>query len=162
MLIRLTAKMSKKLKIKQLPTVNDDPGPYLEWYVNVFRANRLQYIITTEAKSLLTLVMYGRGITDDDSFLRNWLGQLRDYLADIGSAFIFQRIIGPRTGEFAFAKTASRSILGSMNDMADMSKFMLKAEDLSPLELAQMINETPFKGINYQNPFRAFRELTPR
>lgn len=151
--------MAKKLKINQLPTVNDDPGPYLEWYSNVFRANRVQYIITTEAKSLLTIVMYGRGITDENTFIRNWLGLLRDYLLDIGGEFILQRIIGPQTDEFSFAKTASRSILGSMNDMVDMSKFMLRVKDMSPWDLADFTNQTPFSALDYRNPFEAFKDL---
>ena len=159
MLIRFTQKLSKKLKIGSLAEHKDCPGPFLEWYANLFTAERTQYILITEAKSLLSVVVYGRGITDDNKFLKHWLDTTREYLLITGKQFIFDRIIGPQTGSFIYAKTASKSILGSMNDMVSMSKFMLPTRDMSPLDLSQMINETPFKTIEYQRPLDAFDKL---
>jgi hypothetical protein len=159
MLIRFTQKLSKKLKIGPLAKLADDPGPFIEWYANLFTAERAQYILITEAKSLLSIVIYGRGITDDTKFLKLWLDSTREYLSEIGKKFIFERIIGPRTGQFIYAKTANKSILGSMNDMVSMSKFMLPTRDMSPFDLSQMINETPFKAISFQRPLDAFDKL---
>jgi len=159
MLIRFTQKLSKKLKIGSLTKVEDDPGPFLEWYAHIFTANRVQYLLITEARSLLSVVLYGRGITDDTIFIRSWLSFLRDYLSDKGKAFVFRNIIGPRTNQFTYSKTVSRSVLGSMNDMASVSKSMLQIRDMSPWDLAQMTNETPFKAIGYKTPLDAFDQL---
>jgi hypothetical protein len=159
MLIRFTQKLSKKLKIGSLAQIEDDPDPFIEWYANLFAAERVQYILTTESKSLLSLVFYGRGVTDDNIFIKHWLGSMREYFSEIGKSFVFEKIIGPRTGQFIYAKTSSKSILGSMNDMISMSKFMLPARSMSPHELSQMINETPFKAIKYQRPLDAFDKL---
>jgi hypothetical protein len=159
MLIRFTQKLSKKLKIGSLAQIEEDPGPFIEWYATLFTAERAQYILTTESKSLLSVVIYGRGVTDDNIFITRWLESMREYFLKIGKRLVFEKIIGPRAGQFIYAKTASRSILGSMNDMVSMSKFMLPARDMSPMDLSQMINEAPFKAIGYQRPLDAFDKL---
>ena len=159
MLMRFTTKLSKKLKLPPLTKVTDDPGPFLDWYANLFTANRVQYILTTEAQSLFSVVMYGRGITDDHNFIKQWLGSTRDYLTDIGKDFVFEKIIGPNTGQFTLSKTLSKSVLGSMNDMVSVAKFMLRTRDMSPRDLAEMINETPFKAIDHNAPIHAFNQM---
>ena len=159
MIIRFTQKLAKKLKIGSLDETNDDPGPFLEWYAHLFTADRTQYILTTEAKSLLSVVFYGRGITDDTEFLSHWLSYTREYLAEIGKSFVFKNFIGPNTDHFIYAKTQSKSILGSMNDMISVSKVMIPIRDMSPWDVSRMINETPFKAIGYKRPFDAFNDL---
>ena len=159
MLIRFTQKLSKKLKVGPLSQIDDEPGPFLEWYANLLIAERTQYILATEAKSLLSIIIYGRGVTDDNVFIKTWLGSTRHYLSEIGKSFVFEKIIGPHTSEFVYGKTVNKSILGSMSDMATVSKLMLQAREMSPFDLSQMINETPFKAINYERPLDAFDKL---
>jgi hypothetical protein len=36
---------------------------------------------------------------------------------------------------------------------------MLQRDDMSPFELAEMFNRTPFKYIGYQRPLDAFKRL---
>ena len=43
------------------------------------------------------------------------------------------------------AKTENRSVLGSMNDMVNMSKFHLDDPDVSPYEMTGKLNRTPFR-----------------
>ncbi|MFP4040595.1 MAG: DUF6933 domain-containing protein [Desulfosudaceae bacterium] len=159
MLIRITQKLSKKLKTGTLPEIPDDPGPFLEWYANLFTADRLQYILTTEAKSLFSVVLYGRGITDDSRFIEHWLPFIREYFLSNGKRFAFERIIVPNTSQFQFSKTQSRSILGSMNDMVDMAKTMISLRDMSLWEVSDMINETPFSALEGQCPLDALDHL---
>ena len=78
MVIRFTAKLSKKLKLGEITKVDRYPGPYLEWYAHLFTFNRFQYILTTEANSLYTTMMYGRGIVDDNEYLQRFFSHLRD------------------------------------------------------------------------------------
>lgn len=151
--------MSKKLKLSALPQSQDYSGNFVEWYAHLFTANRVQYILTTEAKTLFSVVLYGRGITDDDIFIKDWLRFLSDYLSDIDRSRVFKTFIGPNTGQFRLAKTSSRSVLGSMNDMISTIKFTLQTEDLSPYDLSKMINSTPFKTIDYQTPIACVDQL---
>jgi hypothetical protein len=159
MILRFTEKLSKKLKLGPITKVERDAGPFLEWYANLFTANRTQYILVTEVKSLLSIVMYGRGVVDDNIFINHFLNFLREYLDNKGNRLIFERVIGPSSGQITMSKTASKSILGSMNDMVSMSKFTLEREDVSPMYLTEMINKTPFKAIDYQSPLEAFGNL---
>ena len=162
MIVRFTEKLSKKLKIGPMTKVERDPGPFLEWYANLFTVNRTQFILVTEAKSLFSVVIYGRGVVDDNIFINHFLGFLREYLDEKGNRLIFEKIIGPKSAQITMSKTLSKSILGSMNDMVSMSKFMSQREDVSPMYLTELINETPFKAIDYQSPIEAFGNLRVR
>ena len=159
MILRFTEKLSKKLKTGPITKVERDPGPFLEWYAYLFSANRTQYILVTEAKSLLSVVMYGRGVVDDKIFINHFLSFLREYLDEKGNRLIFERVIAPNSGQIIISKTTSRSVLGSMNDMVSMSKFTLQRKDVSPMYLKERINKTPFKAIGYQSPLEAFGNL---
>ena len=162
MIIRCTEKLSKKLKIDPITKVKRDPGPFLEWYANLFTANRAQYILVTEAKSLLSVIIYGRGVVDDNIFVSRFLSFLREYLDEKSNRIIFERIIGPNSAQITMSKTVSKSILGSMNDMVSMSKFISQREDVSPMYLTEYINRTPFKVIDYKSPLEAFGNLRVR
>lgn len=159
MIIRFTEKLSKKLKLGKITKVEKFPGSYLDWYAHLFSFQRTQYIITTEANSLYTTVMYGRGIVDDNRFIQQFMSLLRDQLEDIDCQIIFERIIAPKSHLITMSKTINKSVLGSMNDMVSMSKLMLDRDDMGPLELAEMFNKTPFKYIEYQRPIDAFKGL---
>ncbi len=159
MLLRVTNKLSKKLKLPPLTTVKDNPGLFLEWYANVFTANRVQYILTTEANSLFSVVLYGRGITNVNLFINSWLTSLKSYLSDIGKESVFNNIISSNTNQFTFSKVLNKSILGSMTNIVVDSKFMLEDEDMSPRDLSQMINETPFNAIDFHSPICVFNQL---
>ncbi len=84
---------------------------------------------------------------------------MREYLDEKGNRLIFERVIGPNSGQITMSKTISKSILGSMNDMVSMSKFTLQRKDVSPMYLTERINRTPFKAIDYQSPLEAFGNL---
>lgn len=159
MILRFTGKLSKKIKTGSLTKIDEDPGPYLDWYANLFTAQRYQYILVTEAKSLLSIVMHGSGITDDDKFIKQFLGELHEYLNDTGNRLIFERIIVPQTGVIKMSKTVSKSVVGSMNDIINLSKSYLEDEEIGPWDLMKMINRTPFKAIGYDRPEEAFRKM---
>ena len=159
MLLRFTDKLSKKLKTGPLTKVDRDPGPYFEWYANFFTADRTQYILTTEAKSLFSVVMYGRGITNDGVYLKHLTNLLSEYMAETENRLIFERVIAPKIGAVTMSKTSNRSVLGSMNDMVNMSQICIAYQEASTLDLMTLINRTPFKAINYKSPAEAFRKM---
>ena len=159
MLMKLTSKLSNKLKLGQLPLVDDDPGPYLEWYAHLFTANRIQYILTTESKSLFSIVMYGRGISDDNIFIKRWLEQMRALLSSSDYRLIYDRIIALNIGQIEFSRTNSKSILGSMNDMIRLLKTMLSIKDYSLSEMGSLINESIYSTIEYKRPCDIFSSM---
>lgn len=157
MLLRLTDKLSKKLKIGPLTRVTEDPGPYLEWYAMLFTINGCQYILTTEAKSLFSLVMYGRGVTDEDIYLQHLFNNLKEYMHCMGNRLIYDRVIAPGTGRITMSKTSSKTVLGSMNVMTRLCASKLDGDDWMPWDLSECINTTPFKAIGRQYPKAAFQ-----
>jgi hypothetical protein len=159
MFIRFTDKLSKKLKLGRISRIEKYPGPFLEWYAHLFSVQRTQYILVTKATSLYTVIMYGRGVVDDNIFLKQFFSFLREKMEEIEGRMIFERIIAPNSARITLSKTINKSVLGSINDMVNMSKFVVESEDMSPFDLSDFLNNTPFKFINYQSPLAAFKSM---
>ena len=161
MVLHFTDKLRRKLHVPELTQVDVAAGKHLRWYANLFTAQRVQYILTTNAASLFSVVIYGRGITDDGDYIRQFLRELREHLEDLGLRLVYERVIALKTGEITFAKTANHSVLGSMNDMVNLCKHSLDCEKLSPWQLTKDLNGTPFKAIGYGFPKEVFAHMAP-
>ena len=160
MIIRFTEKLATKLKLGPITKIDDQPtNPYLEWYANYFTANRVQYILITNAASLLTIVMYGRGISDRGLFQEQFISQLGEYLKEIGCKPIFDRIIKSDMGPTILSKNIDKSVTGSMTRMIYFLKLKLETNDMSPWDLMEFINTTNFNAIDFQEPIEAFKSL---
>jgi len=159
MVVHFTKVLRVKLHLRKISSVNVDTGPHLRWYANLFRAERVQYILTTNAASLYSVVMYGRGITDSDLYLKHFLTALREQLEAADMQMMYKRCIAPHTGTVALAKAQDRSVLGSMNDMVNQYKYRLEMGSASPWHLSEAINSTPFGAIGYRYPVEAFAQL---
>lgn len=135
--------------------------PHLCWYANLFRANRQQYILTTDAATLYTVVFYGRGIKDGATYGRAFKEALEQQLLSDAMGGAYQGLIGPCIENLTFVKTANRSILGSMNDIVRMITRHL--EERNPhtdlVQLGAYVNETPFKVLRWKYPREAFVEF---
>lgn len=161
MIIHITQKLQQKLHV---PTATAFPiagQPHLCWYANLFRANRQQYLLTTNAATLYTVVFYGRGIKDDVTYGRAFKEALEQQLVSDNLGGVFQDLIAPCMENLVFVKTADRSVLGSMNDMAQILTRLLERKDpeIGLLRLGAYVNEVPFKVIHYRNPRKTFAEL---
>lgn len=80
-------------------------------------------------------------------------------MEEIEGRMIFEKIIAPNSARITLSKTINKSVLGSINDMVNMSKFVVESEDMSPFDLSDFLNNTPFKFINYQSPLAAFKSM---
>ncbi len=165
MILRLSQKLTKKIKAGKLSEMPLDENPYADWSSNVFNVGRTQYIILSNTKSLYSCVMYGKGITDDSVFIDRALSTIREFMEDDGQAFVYQRFIAPVSSMVSFAKTFSRSVTGSMNDHVQACKLFL-SDDMAPSEVGFRLNETPLSaltdatGRKYANPREVFKRLT--
>jgi hypothetical protein len=140
MIIRVTKKLAKKLKINELGDVDYEVHPLAEWYGHLFKAGRLQYIIFTNAYSLYTAVIQGKGITNTRSLLDVSFAYLDQLLRNEGCGEIMGKYITPSSGIIDICKTVNRGVLGSMNDMIFHSRYFLLEEGLTPYELSERIN----------------------
>ena len=159
MIFRLSQKLAKKLKEGTLPSLPLDENPYADWSAHLFTADRTQYIIVTNTKSLYSVVMYGKGITDDSRFIDRALSCIREFMEDDGQAFVYRRFIAPASGKIRFGKALNRSVIGSMNDLVYHAKMWLTEGGLSPYDTGFHLNEIPMSPLGYQNPREAFRKL---
>lgn len=159
MIIRLSQKVAKKLNVGPLSAVPPDENPYADWSAHLFTADRTQYIILTNTRSLYSVVVFGKGITDDSRFIGQALDNLREFMEEDGQAFAFQRFIAPASSSVVFAKALNRSVTGSMNDLIKCAKYGLIERGLSPHDVGFDLNQIPMSAIGYQRPREAFKLL---
>lgn len=167
MILRLSQKLSTKIKAGKLDEMPLDENPYADWSCHLFTADRTQYILLSNTVSLYSCVMYGRGITDDSRFIERALSTIREFTEDDGQAVVYRRFIAPASGTVSFAKALNRSVTGSMNDHIHAAKFMLE-DDMAPGDIGYRLNETPMSalegadGRKYGFPKKVFSNLVDR
>jgi hypothetical protein len=69
MIFRLSQKLNDKIGAGRLPAQPLDENPFADWSTTLFTADRTQYILVSNTKSLYSTVLYGRGITNDSHFI---------------------------------------------------------------------------------------------
>lgn len=160
MIFRLSQKLCAKIKAGKLSEMPLDECPYTDWSCHLFTADRTQYVMLTNTKSLYSCVMLGRGITDSGIFIDRTLSSLREFMEADGQAFAFQQLIAPNCESARFAKALNRSVTGSMNDMIFHAKMWLTEGGLSPFDASFKLNEMPMSALDYTDPRRAFKVMT--
>ena len=161
MIFRLTLKLSKKIGIAPLPAIPYDKfrNPMIDWNAHLFTAQRIQYIILTNTESLYSMVMYGRGITNKNQFIREVSSNMWEFMRINGYKSIFEKYIEPLDQDIFFSKIIDRRVMGSMNDLVFQAKMHLSMGNLSPADVSFRLNESPMSYLNYGRPNDAFREL---
>lgn len=119
MIIRCTYKVLKELKIttSQISGQLESVGALEEWYVNLFYSNRRKRLIFTNAGALFSFVVADvlrKDIQNLQELFRKELSRALFY--EEFSARQIQEIM-KRAEKITIAKTISRSVLASMNQM---------------------------------------------
>lgn len=161
MIFRLTLKLSKKIGIAPLPAVPFDKSrnSLIDWSAHLFTAQRILYIILTNTVSLYSMVMYGRGITNDKKFIQGVLSYMREFMTIDGNKFLFEKYIEPQDNEMFFSKIVDRQVMGSMNDLVFQAKVHLNMGKLSPSDVSFRLNESPMSYLNYSRPKDELQKL---
>jgi hypothetical protein len=156
MIFRLSQKLNAKIKAGTLRTLPLDENPFADWSAHLFVADRTQYILLSNTKSLYSTVMYGKGITDDAHFIERALSNIREFMQDDGQEFIYQRFIAPASASVRFAKALNRSVTGSMNDMTKHAAYDLAEGDVAPFEIGTRLNEIPMSALKHDRSTHGF------
>jgi len=159
MIFRLTHKLAKKIKVTGLQCLPLNRNPFVDWTAHLFTVERVQYIMVTNTVALYTMIMYGRGVTDDNQFFQQTLSYMSDFMTYDGCEFLFRRLIVPHTGRIWFSKATDRRVLGSMNDLIIQAKYYLTEREMSPFDASLQVNETLMSYLGYNKPKEAFRGL---
>jgi len=160
MIFRLTQKLSKKLGIAQLRTLPEDKNPYTDWTAHLFTVLRVQYVILTNTASLYSMVLYGRGMSNDKNFTQTVLTYMREFMAADGNRSIFEKYIETVANEVSFSKITDRRVIGSMNDFIFQAKVHIIRLHQSPFHVSLLLNESPMSYLKYGCPKDAFGALS--
>ena len=139
--------MNTKIKTGTLPTLPLETNPFADWSAHLFLADRTQYILLSNTRSLYSTVFYGKGITEDRRFIERALSSLREFMEDDGQTFVYQRFIAPASATVRFGKAFNRSVTGSMNDLIVHATFLLVEGELSPFDVGFRLNDIPLSAI---------------
>jgi hypothetical protein len=163
-IFRLSQKLSTKIKEGRLPEMPLDEKPYADWSGHLFTADRTQYILLSNTPSLYSCVMFGRGITDDHSFIERALSTIREFMEDDGQEFIYHKFIAPASGTVSFAKALNRRVTGSLNELVMEATTSLASGEVSPHDVGFELNDLLLsavapEGETYGRPKDAFNRL---
>ncbi|MCW8944108.1 MAG: hypothetical protein OQL27_04980 [Sedimenticola sp.] len=161
MIIRCTQKLIKELRIK--PTEIDALNPMTSWHANVLRIDRRKCVLFIHDQSLFSVFVAGLKRSDfdrlDEVFGQAMFRTLR--LFDFDQRQVEQLLDWGRHN--SYTKTNSRSVLGSMNDMALHLQHHIAYEgglssvDLDGLHLR--INQIFFSAIGSYYPWQKLKSL---
>ncbi|MFH0795020.1 MAG: hypothetical protein V2A74_13420 [bacterium] len=159
MILRLTARLGKKIGVFPSRSLPAEPNPFADWTAHLFTAERVQYILITNTASLYSMVTYGAGITSDSSFLARMTSCMGEFIRDDGHEAIFERHISPSTAQIFLSKTLNRAVTGSMNDLAFNAKTLIIERQISPYDVSFLLNQILMSYLKYKVPREAFESL---
>lgn len=165
MIFRLSQRLNAKIKAGPLLASVLDENPWGDWSARLFIADRKQYIMLSHTPSLYSVLMFGRGITDDGSFINRAMASIGEFMTDDGLGLMYMNFVALAAATVRFGKTLNRSVTGSMNDLEAAAKAYLATGQCSPLDVGYKLNATPFTAIGtpesngYATPREALRRM---
>ena len=160
MILRISDKLGRKIKEKPSKVLPLDSNPYADWTARLFTESRAQYIMISNTTSLYSMVMFGKGITDDFTFKNRVTSHMSEYIREDGFRLIFERLIMLNMNVISLSKALSRSVTGSMNDLEFQAKTILCGGTVSPWDLSNKLNEIPFSYLKYKRPKDMFPAMS--
>ena len=157
---RCTKKLRKYLGVIPIDNASPPTAALGDWYANLIPTFAGNLIIFVSEKSLLTMVIPS---WESEHLMPLFRIRVANLLWMIG---IPQEIIAREVGHFdqvQFSKTASRSVLGSMNEFAwhyqIMAEESVSKARLSLSKAEYKMTQMPCGGLDYQFPVDAAKEL---
>lgn len=124
LILRPTASLAKRMKLKLSKTDLTSDTALGDWYALDFILSRKQFIMCTSQKSRLAVIMKAAPYVTFPNRIQNAVG---DVLKFIGVSDLNIEAEKNKMSKFVIAKTEDRSILGTMNDY----RFQLEFNDHS-------------------------------
>lgn len=152
MIIRLSAKLSRKLHSKPLHVLPPDPDLLVDWSANLFRVERTEYILFTNTASRYSVVIRGRGITDVEAMLEQTLEMLGEVMRADGLEREFEQRVKASAVEVAISKALDKSVTGNMNDFIAHARRWLLPSGLTLFETSWKLNDILMGQYGYLPP----------
>lgn len=164
-LIRCTAKLQKEMGLKKSDLVEDAPvfsylGP---WHANLIFIDRRKCVLFMNDKTYFNYIIPDvskAAIRKLDDLFRI---HLQCILADEGFPESVRDKISLEYSDVAFAKTSSKSVLGSMNELAFHYKIKIQREggvhSHAVPSIISRLNRMPMSALGYGLPVDALMTL---
>ena len=161
--LRLTHKLQKLLDIDLDEQVEPTTSRLGDWYANLIPTVSGDLILFVNEKTLLSVAI---PVWEANNLIPLFHLRVTNLLGMIGIPH--KKILDEirHYDRIQFGKTTSRSIVGSMNDIAwqyqGMAEVAMSKKDLSLSEAELRLSEMPCKPINYRFPSEVVKELLER
>lgn len=152
LLLRCTAKLRKEMGLKEAGLYDGEaPGSPLDtWYANLLRISRRKCVLFTHAESLFSFLTFDASkarLKNLDSVFREGLQEAMTREGFTPS--VISQLMG-RYKDAWYARTDSRKVLGSMNDLASLFKYHILSDGADYNNLPATIlrlNRVPFSPL---------------
>ena len=165
MIFRLSQRLNQKIKAGIPDVLPLHENPFVDWSCHIFPANRSQYILLCNTKSLYSCVMPAKGITNQKRFAENAMNCVRDFTADDANQWAFRKFIAPEYETVQFSKAFNRSVTSSMNQLIEYAQDLLIEDEMHPHEVGFKLNDFLLSSIaekksdGYGRPEDAFKRM---
>ena len=160
LVLRCTAKLLKELGRE--PTDTDDVAKAEDlsvWFANLLRLDRRKCVLFTSEKTLFSFLVPGLKREQLRSLGEVFAENLSERLAAEGLEKYEKKLLNDRN-TITIAKTNSKSVLGSMNDLALQIEYHIKGygglENADLPRLNREINRVPMGPLGYRYAIESF------
>ena len=167
-LLRCTRKVLKLLgqRPRQVELSQPEVG-LAEWYVDIVEGLGPAFFLCTNPSTLYTLVLSADNLEDSADLAGRLLNRLVLHMTEIGIDRSCMERFAPQFGNILVAKTASRSVLGSMNDLIThfcwhFSKQMSEKGKVDLRAVERELNNMPQRPIGWKFAQEQFADLCSR
>ena len=165
--IHCTGKLAKVAGIVLEPRPGQSDLLWIDlWYANwIGFTDTENAVLFTNPESLYTFLMpVPGGRLRFFAVIAQFHAKLHQALLSLGASKACVEHVSTRHAQYATCKTASRSVLGSMNEMAfsvDAYMNWEAADNQIPsvTDIEEKLNRIPLSAIGYNFPIERFREL---
>ena len=167
-LIRCTGKLRKEMGLKNSDLWDAEPKfSYLgSWHANLIYIERKKCVLFVNDKTLFNFIAPGVSRSEIRNLDVLFKSLLRCVLSEEGFDGSAKEKIMSEYDNISYAKTKSRSVLGSMNDLAFHYKYHIHHVGglHSPAipNIIRRLNEMPMGAIEYAYPIEALKAMYGR
>ena len=154
--LRCTQKLLSHLKVKPRPHPAASTTTLGDWYANPFSVGRERLVLCVSAKTLLPILLPLAG----PDLAQRLAAGLKVTLVALGAPQSTINAELDQMGDVTIAKTVSRVVLGSMNDLQFGAQCIREEEPkASLLQVGLELAQTPCSPIDYARPVDATLEV---
>lgn len=149
--IRCTRELLELLKAEVRREPTRPTNRLGDWYAKLLSTKRGMLTICVSERSLLPAFV--AATTDTGAFALAFREAIRSVLRGIGAEPQWVQREVRETEQIALGTTASRRILGSLNDLAFLARSTIEEHPhIDPVALAVELAGTPCSPLNYETP----------